>query len=267
MNKLNKFFRGLIALLNKPSLINLILDNDDLNQEIVVNKYNLPKGFPEVAYQNFVKSEINKVSPMAFVEGSSTVLDLLLLKNLSVDKDYFEIGTWRGESAANVADVAKTCTTLNLSDEEMLSMNLPKEYIDLHFVFSKNNPKIKHLRGNSRTFDFSPYHNKMDVIFVDGDHHYDGVKNDTEIAFKLLKNQNSIIVWHDYGKGPNDIRWDVLRGIYEGTPIDKRKNLYRVQNTLCAIFYPHSIDAFDANPFAEIKNVFEFIVEQKSFQK
>jgi len=267
MGKIDKLFNGLIALIKKPSLINLILDNEDLNKEIVVNKYHLSKGFPEVAYNNFVKGEVNKVAPMSFADGSSTVLDLLLLKNLSVDKDYFEIGTWRGESVSNVADVAKTCYSLNLSEEEMLSMNLPKEYIDLHFLFSKNNPKITQLRGNSKTFDFSPYFNKIDVIFIDGDHHYDGVKNDTEIAFKLLKNENSIIVWHDYGKNPNDIRWDVLRGIYEGTPVEKRNKLYRVQNTLCAIYYPNPIDTFEANPFSEIKNVFELTVEQKSFRK
>lgn len=262
MRKLNKLIRGLSILLKKPSMINLILDDTDLHKDYVCNKLNLPKGFSEVAYKDLVDYSVNEVSPMTFADGSSTVLDLLLLKSLAKGKNYFEIGTWRGESASNVAEVCNTCHSLNLSEEEMKSMNLPQEYIDLHFLFSKDNPKIKQLRGNSFNFDFSPYHNKMDVVFVDGDHHYDGVKNDTSIAFKLLKDENSIIVWHDYGRSPNDIRWDVLRGIYEGTPSDKRKNLYRVQNTLCAIYYPSEIKSVEANPFKKINHVFSLNVKQ-----
>ena len=77
---------------------------------------------------------------------------------------------------------------------------------------------------------------QVDILFIDGDHHYESVKSDTKNAFSLLKDENSIIVWHDYGNNPSDIRWDVLKGILDGTPSDKIKNLYRVSNTLCAIY-------------------------------
>ena len=84
---------------------------------------------------------------------------------------------------------------------------------------------------------------KFDLLFIDGDHHYESVKNDTANAFKLLKNENAIIVWHDYGNNPNDIRWDVFRGILDGTPPEEQKYLYRVSNTLCAIYTRQQITA------------------------
>ena len=41
---------------------------------------------------------------------------------------------------------------------------------------------------------------KVDMVFVDGDHSYDGCKGDIEIWLKHLKPGGLIIV-HDYGKG------------------------------------------------------------------
>jgi hypothetical protein len=40
---------------------------------------------------------------------------------------------------------------------------------------------------------------------------------------------------------PEDIRWDVLHGILEAVPEQFRKNLYRVSNTMCAIFTRENI--------------------------
>lgn len=39
--------------------------------------------------------------------------------------------------------------------------------------------------------------NKFDIIFIDGGHDYDTIKNDTEESFKMLK-KNGFIIWHDY---------------------------------------------------------------------
>ena len=118
----------------------------------------------------------------------------------------------------------------------MLEMGLDKKYVDLHRHFSKSLQNVTHLQGNSLTYDYKSMNQKFDLIFIDGDHHYESVMSDTKNAFELLKDENSIIVWHDYGNNPCDIRWDVLRGILDGTPNDKINNLYRVSNTLCAIY-------------------------------
>ena len=81
----------------------------------------------------------------------------------------------------------------------------------------------------------------MDLVFIDGDHHYESVLKDSATAFSLLKDSGSIIVWHDYTNGPETIRWEVFRGIWEATPADKRKHLYKVANTQCALYYPFPV--------------------------
>jgi len=72
------------------------------------------------------------------------------------------------------------------------------------------------------------------LIFIDGDHHSESIASDTANAFKLLKDENSVIVWHDYGIGTETVRWNVLAGILEGCPADKRNKLYHASNTICA---------------------------------
>jgi hypothetical protein len=69
-------------------------------------------------------------------------------------------------------------------------------------VFIKENSKILHLEGNTKTFDFAGLGKKYDLIFIDGDHSYEMVKHDTEQVFKHLVHDNSVVVWHDYAYNP-----------------------------------------------------------------
>ena len=239
MSKLSKLFKALSLIITQPSLLNKVLDDDNVNRNEVIKKYTLDKGLKTVDLTELLPNFDITIEPYAALDGGSTPIDLALLKGLAAAKqncDYFEIGTWRGESVANVASVAKNCITLNLPDETLLKMGFDKKYVDLHRFYSKNLKNVIHLQGDSLTYDYKSLNQKFDLIFIDGDHHYESVKSDTENAFSLLKDENSIIVWHDYGNNPSDIRWDVLRGILDGTPSDKIKNLYRVSNTLCAIY-------------------------------
>ncbi len=179
------------------------------------------------------------VAPFGFLEGTSLPIDLALLKSLARQFEnckYFEIGTWRGESVANVAEIASECVTLSLSDQEMHDMGISQNFINSHRVFSKGIPNVRHLEGNSLNFDFTPYAHCFDLVFIDGDHTYEGVRSDTRNAFNLLKNDNSIIVWHDYGVSTENVRWSVLAGILDGCPENKRKNLYHISNTMCAVY-------------------------------
>lgn len=115
-------------------------------------------------------------------------------------------------------------------------MGLSENYIGMHRFFSTQLKNVTHLQGNSLSFDYGPYKNKMDLIFVDGDHHYRQVLSDTQNVFSLLQTESSVIVWHDYGFDPEQIRYEVLAGILDGCPAEKRPNLYHVANTKCAIF-------------------------------
>ena len=252
MNKFAKAIKAISLLLQKPSLLNNVLEDNDVMREGVQYKYNLHNGLPVVDLLSLLPSFNETVAPYSYLDGTSSPLDIALLRSLAKQYSacrYFEIGTWRGESVANIASVAKECVTLNLPDEEMRRMGLDEEYISLHRFFSKNLPNVQHLQHNSSTFNFNSI-GKFDLIFVDGDHHYEQVKQDTQNVFNLLNNPDSAIVWHDYLDHSGNIRYEVLAGILDGCPADLRSNLYHVSNTMCALFTRKKLPttAFNPNP-------------------
>lgn len=57
--------------------------------------------------------------------------------------------------------------------------------------------KISQLFGDSRQFNFLSYEGQMDLVFVDADHSYEGVQNDTRQALKLVR-PGGVVVWDDY---------------------------------------------------------------------
>ena len=233
------FFR---ILLTRPGILLKSLFhgvNNFLMHEKVARNYNLPNGFPCVDILDLLPDFNVQISNYSFLNGTSTPIDIALLKALAAsfkDCSYLEIGSWRGESIANVADVAKDCTSISLSDSEMHALGFNERFTSMQRFFSKEKKNIEYIQHNSLTFDFSKLNKKFDLIFVDGDHAYEAVKKDTENVFGLLKDENSIIVWHDYAAAFEMPAWHVAAAIWDGTPADKRKNLYCVSNTLCAIY-------------------------------
>lgn len=205
----------------------------------VEKKYNLGSGLRQIDILEMFPDMHESINNFTNLYGTSLPIDICVLKLLAKnykDCNYFEIGTWRGESIANVAQVAKRCVSLSLSDEEMHKIGYGEKFTKVQRFFSNHLPNVEHLLHNSKTFDFSPHYKKFDLIFVDGDHSYEGVKADTENVFKLLKDEDSVIVWHDYTSQYEHIDWDVFAGILDGTRSDKRSNIYQVSNTLCAIY-------------------------------
>jgi len=238
MYKIAKAFKALGLLLRKPYLMNLLIDSEDNKKEYVAKKFGLPNGLPTVDISYFVDIE-EKIEPYSFLDGSSLPSDFALLRSICRKnhvEDYLEIGTWRGESVANVAPLVKNCYSINLPDEQMRNAGLDEAYIGMHRFFSKDLTNVTHIQANSQTFDFSSLNKKFDLIFLDGDHHTEAIINDTKNAFNLLKDEHSVIVWHDYGLSTEIPRFNVLAGILNGCPPEKIKKLYHVSNTLCAIY-------------------------------
>ena len=251
MNKFIKICRILSVILRNPHSLNRVLEEESFWHRRITRKYNIITGLPVIPLQNFFRGRTPELNPVAFLDGSSLPTDLALLKCLATGIPkckYFEIGTWRGESVANVADVAELCYTLNLPAAEMRRKGLPEDFIRLQGFFSKAKQNVIHLEGNSGTFDFASLDQKFDLIFIDGDHHYDMVRNDTENVFAHLAHPSSIIVWHDYAWNPEKIRYEVMAAILDGTPARLHSNIYHVSNTLCAAFFPESF------PGAEFKS-------------
>jgi predicted O-methyltransferase YrrM len=118
----------------------------------------------------------------------------------------FEFGTYRGQTTCSLALVCK--------DAHIFTLNLAPQhdqryapYIGMYIAISPDRDRITQIYHDSRTFDTTPYRESMDYIFIDGDHSYEGVKNDTEKALQLLK-PGGVIVWHDYAaKSPGVLNY------------------------------------------------------------
>jgi len=240
MNKLAKLLKALSLIATRPWLLNNVLNDSGEWEKYVGKKYGMDKGFPEVDICDVLGGEMDDlISPYSFLDGGSLPTDLALLRGLAkgiANCRYFEIGTWRGESVANVAMIADECYTLNLSQLEIREAGYSEEYIRQYGVLSRQFDNIVHLRGNSVDYDYPGLNQKFDLIFIDGDHHYEMVKNDSIKVFTHLVHEDSIVVWHDYARNPETIRYEVMAGILDGTPRQYHNNLYFVSNTLCAVF-------------------------------
>ena len=228
-------------LISKPRLIlkSLFHTTNNETSKNHASELSFGNGLPVVDLLELIPNFNAEISNYTFLNGTSFTIDIAVLKTLASsykDCSYLEIGSWRGESITNVADVAKDCTSISLSDEEMHQIGLSEKFTRMQRFFSKEKSNIRHITHNSMTFDFSYLNQKFDMIFIDGDHAYEAVKSDTANAFKLLKDENSIIVWHDYALALELVNWPVFAGILDGTAEEKRKNIYSISNTQCDIY-------------------------------
>lgn len=179
------------------------------------------------------------LSTYSYLAGTSLATDLILLKKFAEGFpacNYLEIGTWRGESLKNVSEVAAHCTSVTLPPDEMIIKHKDKDFNEIHGFFSRNINNMTEILHNSHTYDFNQLKQKFDLIFIDGDHSYEGVLNDTRKTFNLRKDSSSIIVWHDYGFTTERIRYSTLKAIIDGIPTEYHKNLYHISNTMCAVY-------------------------------
>ncbi len=244
MSKIHILLKILRTLLKEPKSITRVLQNVDEKKK-VQEQYGFIDGLPTIDLLDLFPDFQISVEPYSFLDGTSTILDIALLNALAkkhIGCQYLEIGTWKGESVANVSRFADKCVSISLSEAEMRTFRLSEEFIKVHRFFSEKLKNVEHIGHNSHNFDYSLLNTKFDLIFVDGDHSYQGVKIDTENVFKMLRDDNSIIVWHDYGVNPERVRWDTLAGILDGCPLKNRKYLYHVSNTMCAIFIKSDFD-------------------------
>lgn len=263
MNKIQKIFKASALLLQKPYLINKIIDDNDVWRKKLEKEFS-KDALQEIKLQDLMDGSAVTVKPFSFMEGGSLPTDLALLRLLAMKFDqckYFEIGTWRGESVANVAEVAAECVTMNLSADEMNSLGMSMEYTDQHAMFSKGLVNVNHLEGNSLNFDFNGLNRKFDLIFIDGDHHYESIRKDTENVFRHLVHEHSIVVWHDYAWQPSNIRFETMAAILNGVPAHHHQNIYAVRNTLCAVFLPGAIESYDASPIARKDEAYTLVLK------
>lgn len=152
-----------------------------------------------------------------FVADCSYAKDLMvlcLLCRVFNPDSIFEIGTLDGFTtyhfALNTPEEARIYTLDLLkmdADKSALPLTwMDKKHIDSYrsterylFQGTPEERKISCLFGDSHTFDFSSYHDKIDLFFIDGAHSYEYVRSDSLNALACVR-KGGILVWHDYGR-------------------------------------------------------------------
>jgi predicted O-methyltransferase YrrM len=189
-----------------------------------------------------------KILEPASTNGNATIQELLSLNFIVAacsPKVVFEIGTFDGRTTLNLAANSPADArlfTLDLPAADLKNTKFAIEEYDRLYVEKPQSGarfqgrpeagKITQLFGDSATFDFSPYFNSVDFVFVDGSHAYEYARNDSHVALKLLRNKKGMIVWHDYGH----VCWPgVVRALDEFAANDPAfKNIRHITDTTLA---------------------------------
>lgn len=158
---------------------------------------------PEGADQALVDLSFNEMGGISFKEA-------IFLGSLATSlscQNIFEIGTFKGVTTYYLMScISGKIYTLDLPAEPM-NTTLDVENAEKAFIGTKDDERfwvgkpgaerIVSLRGDSATFDYSPYEGKMDFVFIDASHAYEYVKSDSLNALKMI-HDDGVIVWHDY---------------------------------------------------------------------
>lgn len=135
-----------------------------------------------------------------------------------------ELGSYRGDTARLIAENTLDDVTICTVD---ISEQHGEAYRGLE-VARKINRKVGRISTSLFAAD-----EKFDLIFVDADHDYASVMNDTEVAFKVLA-ENGVILWHDYFQ---DAYFHGMCGVPEAlNQFAQSRAIYAIRGTRLAVF-------------------------------
>lgn len=151
----------------------------------------------------------------------------------------FEFGTYIG-SATRV--MAMNCdaqiATLDIDPETRERLYGPAHSAAVSyqsgsaFLGTPEAARVKQVFGDSRTFDYGPYVGLMDLVFVDANHTYPFVKNDSEWALRLLR-PGGLVVWDDYAY---TLEHPECSGVAQYVnELSRRMPCYRIEGTRLAV--------------------------------
>ena len=122
-------------------------------------------------------------------------------KFINKDLNILEIGSYEGRSTIFFLTVLKNskiqCVDMFQPSEELLEHDFEKVFKNFMSNINQYKDRVKVFRGKSDDF-FNKNKEKdfYDLIYIDGNHHYEYVLRDAENAFKALK-KNGIMIFDD----------------------------------------------------------------------
>ncbi len=151
---------------------------------------------------HFFKGVPASVSPLE-------AMSLALLTKGVKARTAFEFGTYKGVSTTQLAANLQpdgTLYTLDLPEESEQATKLrilkdaerqiAAETGKGSLIPAELRSKVEFLRMDSADFDPMPFSERMDVVFVDGAHSFDYVRNDSEKGWSMVR-PGGILIWHD----------------------------------------------------------------------
>lgn len=144
------------------------------------------------------------------IKGWPTRLDAQIVAALAVKlecRTFFEFGTFRGRTTWTVVHNNPSIRAFTLDLPGPKSVNEAVFEVTDPYLFDQwgrgdaiggtpEAARITLLNGDSAQFNYVPYQNEMDLIYIDGSHSYGYVRSDTEAALGLLSPTGTII-WDD----------------------------------------------------------------------
>jgi predicted O-methyltransferase YrrM len=197
-------------------------DKIEENVELIFGSSRIHPSFPWKLEAKQVKYEITQL--MKMVEKIEP-------------KFILEIGTSRGGTLFLLTRVSRPDATIISID--LLTNKYDSEYpwwkTSFYKTLARNKQRIhisrkdSHLESTLNDVKTVLKGNKLDFVFIDGDHRYDGVKKDFEMYHKLVR-KGGLIAFHDICKTPNEVRcevekfWSEIKNSYENVEIIEEKN-------------------------------------------
>lgn len=173
----------------------------------------VPRAFPGRGPQQVTIAGLEDGSWLSPVASyTADLVALCLLCRYLEPRNVFEIGTLNGYMAYHFALNAPTARvhTLDLprTGEEVLLSVTPMDRLHIEaarmstrYCFD-GTPEAERIHchfGDSASFDYTPYHDAIDLFFIDGAHSYEYVVSDTNNALRCCR-AGGVIAWHDYGR-------------------------------------------------------------------
>ena len=171
---------------------------------------------------NFKFEEFN-LAPLQNKEELKTFLEICVMKK---PKTVIEIGTAAGGTLfllCKVLDENSKIVSIDLPEGDFGGELYPNWKKPIYHSFAKNKQELLLIRDNSQNKETLEkvkklVGDKIDLLIIDGDHTYPGVKKDFELYSQIVS-QDGLIIFHDINQKIKNVEvwklWNELKSKYE----------------------------------------------------